>query len=96
LLRVVLALPYASRTGLACTIWSSSEPCYIFKKENNVNTHNESELKKYRALQYRDTTVNGSKVHKDVNDKTQDIVISYDINIKNIYVYKSTYRIRKL
>ena len=26
LFRVVLAFPYASNTGLACTIWSSSDP----------------------------------------------------------------------
>ena len=30
---VVLALPYASSTGLACTIWSSSEPCGVEKGE---------------------------------------------------------------
>jgi len=28
LLRMVLALPYASSTGLACTIWSSSDPFF--------------------------------------------------------------------
>jgi len=35
LLRTVLALPYASNAGLACTIWSSSDPFFCTR----IKTH---------------------------------------------------------